>query len=380
MNSPRVISKAVCLVAVALMLALLPATLAVVAPQASAANKSWRLALPGYKYQFPADHAAHKEFRTEWWYYTGHLVAKDGRKFGYELTFFRFGVDLNEAPKSAWALSEVHSAHFAVTDESAKKFWFSEKLNRAALNLAYADDKQYHVVNGDWSAKLDASKQTIKALSPNYSLDLQLTSVKPPAVHGVNGVSQKANCRGCASHYYSMTRMATTGTITVGSEKIPVTGATWMDHEFGSNQLTEDQIGWDWYSVQLDNNTELMFYVMRRKDGSFDPTSSGTVVSPDGSTKHLALQDYKIKALTSWSSPQSKATYPMGWEVTVPSLNYKVTIQPAMQAQELVTTKSTGVTYWEGSCHVTGTQNGKPIQGDAYVEMTGYAGNFTKRI
>ena len=346
----------------------------------AAATKTWRLALPGYKYKFPADHAAHKEFKTEWWYYTGHLKAKDGRKFGYELTFFRFGVDLDEAPKSAWALGEVHSAHFAVTDEHNKKFWFDEKMNRAALTLAHADDKQYHVINGGWSAKLDGNGQVLKAITPDYSIDLKVSSKKPPAVHGVNGVSQKADCRGCASHYYSMTRMETTGTLTIGKEKIPVTGVTWMDHEFGSNQLTENQIGWDWYSVQLNNNTELMFYVMRLKDGTFDPNSSGTVVRADGTTKHLSLSDYQITALGKWNSTVSKATYPMGWKVSVPAINCTLEIAPVMQGQELVTGRSTGVTYWEGSCNVTGTQNGKPITGDAYVEMTGYAGNFTKRI
>lgn len=346
----------------------------------AADTKGWRLALPGYKFQFPADHAGHKAFKTEWWYYTGHLTAKDGRKFGYELTFFRFGVDLKEVPKSAWALTEVHSAHFAVTDEKNNRFWFDERMNRPALNVASVDEKRLHVVNGDWSAKMEGTTQHLQAAGPEYSIDLKLSSAKPPVVHGTNGVSQKADCKGCASHYYSMTRMDTTGTITVGDQRIPVTGLTWMDHEFGSNQLTAEQIGWDWYSVQLDNNTELMFYVMRRKGGGFDKNSSGTIVYPDGSTKHLALADYRITALGKWQSPNSQATYPIGWKVDVPSIDCSITIEPVMPQQELVTSRSTEVTYWEGSCRVKGTQKGKPVKGDAYVEMTGYAGDFTKRI
>lgn len=350
------------------------------AQAAGAATKSWRLALPGYKYQFPADHAAHKAFKTEWWYYTGHLRSRDGRKFGYELTFFRFGVDLDEVPQSAWALSEVHSAHFAVTDEQNNRFFFDEKMNRPALSLASTDEKSYHVINGGWSAKMEGAAHHLKAGSPGYAIDLKLTAKKPPILHGVNGVSQKANCKGCASHYYSLTRMETAGTITIGKEHIAVTGVTWMDHEFGSNQLTEEQIGWDWYSVQLDNNVELMFYIMRRKGGGFDPNSSGTVIYPDGTTKHLALNDYKITTLSTWKSPVSGATYPIKWQVTVPALDCTLNIDPVMQQQELVTSKSTGVTYWEGSCKVTGAAKGKAITGDAYVEMTGYAGNFTKRI
>ncbi len=369
-----------------LLLAVLCLALVVAQAAAPAATKSWRLALPGYKYQFPADHAAHKAFKTEWWYYTGHLRSKDGRKFGYELTFFRFGVDLDEMPQSAWALTEVHSAHFAVTDEKNNRFFFDEKMNRPALSLAATDEKRYHVINGDWSAQLEGNSHHLKAGSPGasgspaYSIDLRLTSKKPAILHGVNGVSQKANCKGCASHYYSLTHMDTVGTITIGKEQIPVTGVTWMDHEFGSNQLTEEQVGWDWYSVQLDNNIELMFYVMRRKSGGFDPNSSGTIIYPDGTTKHLALSDYKIAPLSTWKSPTSSATYPMGWKVAVPSLDATFNLTPVMQQQELVTAKSTGVTYWEGSCKVTGTAKGKAITGDAYVEMTGYAGNFTKRI
>jgi predicted secreted hydrolase len=347
---------------------------------AAASTKTWRLALPGYKYQFPADHAAHKAFKTEWWYYTGHLQSKDGRKFGYELTFFRFGVDLKEAPKSAWTLSEVHSAHFAVTDEQNKRFWFDEKMNRPALNIASVDEKQLNVVNGDWSTKLEGTSHHLQAVAPAYSVDLKLVAKKPPAIHGRNGVSQKADCKGCASHYYSLTRLDTTGTLTVGKEQISVTGVTWMDHEFGSNQMTAEQIGWDWYSVHLDNNTDLMFYVMRRKDGTFDKNSSGTVIDPDGSTRHLALSDYKITAISKWQSPTSKGTYPMGWKVDVPAIDCSFTIDPVMPEQELVTSRSTEVTYWEGSCRVSGKQRGKLISGAAYVEMTGYAGDFNKRI
>jgi predicted secreted hydrolase len=208
-------------------------------------------------------------------------------------------------------------------------------------------------------------------------LRLSVKSQKPPVLHGQNGLSQKGEGEGRASYYYSLTRMQTEGDLTINGKKEKVRGLSWMDHEFGSNQLAENQVGWDWFSIQLDNQTELMLYLIRHKDGSPDPYSSGTLVKADGTTKHLALKDFRIEALDRWKSPKSRATYPMKWKVTIPAEKIELEINPAFVDQELVTNRSTRVTYWEGAAQVRGNFHGKPIEGRGYVEMTGYAGKLT---
>jgi predicted secreted hydrolase len=360
---------------------LLILTLANSVQSAPAAERIYKKALPGYKYKFPQDHFSHDQFKTEWWYYTGHLVSKDKRRFGFELTFFRTGADHEPDNKSsAWKLENFYLAHFAVTDENGKRFKYYEKLNRAGLNLAGARSDAYYVYNEGWSVEKLGEHYLLKADAPEYSIHLLLDALKQPVINGVDGVSQKASCAGCASHYYSMTRLKTEGQLFVGDKPMEVTGLTWMDHEFGSNQLTSEQAGWDWYSLQLDDNRELMLYVLRRTDGTIEPASSGTMVDAQGNAKHIKLDQFKITTSSTWHSPKSGATYPMGWHVNVPSANLDVTLSTDLQDQELNTARSTGVTYWEGSVNVSGTSNGKPIKGQGYVEMTGYGEKFKKNI
>ena len=352
------------------------------------------LALPGYKFEFPRDHASHDEYKTEWWYYTGHLQADDGRQFGYELTFFRIGMDVaNGVKKQPWSVRDAYMAHFAVSDISGKRFFHTQRLTRAGVGFAGAEKDRYRVFNQNWSAEETGHAgrvrsqslyaeptQHLKAASGDYAIDLDLHTDKPPVIHGENGVSQKAGCVGCASHYYSFTRLITDGELTAYGKKLKVKGISWMDHEFGSNQLTKEQIGWDWFSIQLNDQTELMLYVMRKKDGTLDEHSSGTLVRTDGSTQHLLLSDYQIEHTGSWHSTVSGATYPMGFKVTVPGSKLSLTITPELLDQELNKHSQRDVTYWEGACKVHGTEGDKPIDGQAYVEMTGYASAFSKNI
>jgi predicted secreted hydrolase len=346
-----------------------------------AAERQYKKALPGYKYSFPQDHFSHDQYKTEWWYYTGHLASKDGKHYGFELTFFRTGAD-NEPDnkKSAWKLENFYLAHFAVTDENGKVFKFYEKLNRAGLNLAGASSDAYYVHNEGWSVEKLGERFLLKADAPEYSLHLMLDPLKAPVIHGVNGVSQKASCAGCASYYYSMTRLKADGLLFVGDKPAEVSGMVWMDHEFGSNQLTSEQAGWDWYSLQLDDNRELMLYLLRRTDGSFEPASSGTIVDAQGKAKHIKLDQFKVTSSGTWHSPRSGANYPMGWHVSVPGEALDVTLTQTLPDQELNTARSTGVTYWEGSVKITGTSGGKPVTGQGYVEMTGYGEKFKKNI
>lgn len=338
---------------------------------------SYQLALPGRKLSFPADHYAHPDFKTEWWYYTGHLETASGKRYGYQVTFFRFGLrDRQQEMKEKPLFTELYMAHFALSDVGAKKFQFRERINRGYGGRAGAATDRYHVWNEDWKVQGDKNNHQIFISERGTTLKLSLKPLKPPVLHGQNGHSQKAAGEGRASYYYSLTRMETEGELTIQGKTESVRGLSWMDHEFGSNQLGEDQLGWDWFSIQLDNQTELMLYLMRRKDGSIDPYSSGTLVRADGGTKNLARDDFRIEVLDRWKSPESGATYPMKWKVAIPAEQIELEITPAFADQELITNRSTRVTYWEGAVTTRGRFGEKAVDGAGYVEMTGYAGKL----
>ena len=344
---------------------------------ASPASVPFQPATAGYRYEFPRDHGSHSTYRTEWWYYTGHLRSKNGRAFGFELTFFRRGVppDQIKTLPSKWSIGHLYLAHFAVTDINGKRFHFSEKFSREGLGKAGADESQLRVWIDDWRAEAatdSTDSHTVVAHDETHSLALTLQPAKPLVTHGAAGISRKGKDVSQASHYYSFTRLVTTGSLTIDGEQFEVTGLTWMDHEFGSAELGTDQVGWDWFSIQLEDDTELMLYRMRRKDGSSDLASSGTAVSPDGRTRHLEVTDFQIESTGTWTSPESKATYPSRWKLTFPSLDLVLDVTPLLADQELRTSRSTKVSYWEGAVAVTGSKQGKPIKGQGYVELTGY--------
>lgn len=342
-----------------------------------AAAGKYRHAVPPYHFRFPRDHAAHPAFKTEWWYYTGHLQSR-GRSFGYELTFFSAGIDpARKKSSSAWALHTLYFAHFAVTDEQGRRFRFHEQTSRPALRMAGARTDRFEVWVHDWSARLlpDGRTHRLRASAPGLGIEVDLIPQKPPVIHGKGGVSRKSAGIGRASHYYSLSRIQTTGTLTLDGRRFPVTGLSWMDHEFGSNQLASNQAGWDWYSIQLENGRELMLYVLRLKDGGTEPHSSGTIVYADGTWKHLPLSAFSIRAAGTWKSPKSGGIYPAGWTVRVPGEALELSVVPTVADQELITGGAAGVRYWEGSCRVTGRDRGKPTRGAGYVELTGYTGS-----
>lgn len=335
---------------------------------------AFRQALPGYQFDFPADHGSHDQYKTEWWYFTGHIEGESGRRYGFEVTFFRVGVVPPSLPETRWDMQNVALAHFAVTDVSGKKFRYYEKLNRSAPFTAAAATGRLDVFNEGWRATTTADGGwRLTASAGGDSIDLLLRSAKPPAIHGENGVSQKSPGAGNASHYYSMTRLGVSGTIRVqGRAAERCSGLAWMDHEFGSSILRENQQGWDWFSVQLENETEVMLYVIRRSDGSPDVTSSGSVITATGDVIHIRRDQMTIRPLGRWKSPRSGAVYPMGWQITIPSLNIALRVRPLLENQELITKGSTQVTYWEGAASVDGSFGDVAVRGSAYVEMTGY--------
>ena len=345
---------------------------------ASVPSQDLTPARPGYVYTFPRDHGSHDDYGLEWWYFTGHLYDQSARRFGYEVTFFRKAIDdvrVREHP-SRWALRHLYFAHLAVTDVEGGAFSFSEKLSRAAFGKAGADPGRMKVWIDRWNLEpvtQDHGQLHLTAEDAGFGVDLTLTLEKPPVIHGREGISRKGAGPGQASHYYSLTRLGTRGTVRVRGEPFEVTGTSWMDHEFGSGGLGEDQVGWDWFSVQFDSNVEFMLYLLRKRDGSHDPASSGTLILPDGTSRHLTRADFVVRTTDQWISPHSRAQYPAKWIVEVPSILLEVTITPVLPDQELRTENSTRVTYWEGAVDVRGHYRNAPIAGKGYVELTGYA-------
>lgn len=329
-------------------------------------------ALKPQKFSFPSDHGPHHSYRSEWWYFTGNLKNLQGRQFGYELTFFRFALKA-EMPesKSAWRNNQLYMAHLTLTDVENVRFYADERFSRAGNDLAGASNKKYQVWLYDWSARAEGESDfplRLQAKSDDFAIDLQLKSQKSYVLQGDQGLSQKSREPGNASYYYSYPRLATEGSISIQGKQFSVSGASWMDREWSTSALSAEQSGWDWFALQLSDNSELMFYQLRRKDGKRDGNSSGSFVPADNTKIPLKENDVTIKTLDSWTSPHSKITYPSRWRLAVPAQNLEVEVVPLINDQEL----NVSYRYWEGAVSVNGTKNGKPISGQGYVELVGY--------
>jgi predicted secreted hydrolase len=338
------------------------------------ASGQYKQALPGYLHEFPRDHFNHEEFQTEWWYTTGNLVAADGRRFGFELTFFRYGADRDPDKTKPWDVQDIYLAHLALSDLDGGAFFHAERTNRAGPGLAGVDAAQQRIWNGNWELRWTGeSEMQLRATDTRFSLALDLHAAKPPVVHGENGISQKAAGAGHASHYLSFTRLIANGTLDFDRKPMSVRGTSWMDHEFFTNELDPAQIGWNWLSIQIDDNTELMLYQFRRKDGSLDPFSSGTYVDATGKTMHLKSADFTLAATgEEWTSPVTSAKYPVAWAMEIPKLGLKIAVSTPLKSQELAGSGKLAPNYWEGAIAIQGTREGKRVQGVGYLEMTGY--------
>lgn len=338
----------------------------------------YQLALPGYHYSFPHDHFSHPAFQTEWWYYTGNLKTSDGHCFGFELAFFRQAIARSSTKKSAWDIEDLYLAHLALSDLDAARFYHSERTNRSGPGLAGVNESTARIWNGNWQIQWKANDQQLQAIDPEFELRLNLHSEKSPVIHGVNGVSQKSAGPGRASHYISLTRLTASGEILLNSKSFQVTGLCWMDHEFFTQQLDSNQSGWDWLCLQLDDNTELMLFHIRRKDGSIDPFSAGTYIDSQGKSTHLRASDFiqqpasdSLTPLT-WTSPASKATYPIHWHIVIPKLGISLDTKTPFSSQELTGSFKLAPTYWEGAITLSGIRSSQPLSGVGYLEMTGY--------
>jgi len=326
-------------------------------------------ALPGYHYQFPADHFNHPAFQTEWWYYTGNLHDSSGHRYGFELTFFRQALQLPQSAAEStgpvWRPDQIYLAHLALTDIDAHTFYHTERLNRAGPGIAGVDIGSRKYWNGNWQVYWKnpaTSEQQLQATCDRFTLTIDLAPLKPAVVHGKDGVSQKGPALGEASHYISFTRLNAKGQLS----GVSVSGVAWMDHEFFTQQPNPTLAGWDWFAIQLDNNEELMLYRLRNKSGEISSYSSGTYIDAKGEAHHLAAEDINFTPGRLWHK------YPVDWQITVPKLGLQLTEQTALDAQELSTSNSPSPPYWEGAVTYTGSIHQQPTKGVGYLEMTGY--------
>jgi predicted secreted hydrolase len=332
--------------------------------------------------QFPRDYGSHPDYQTEWWYFTGNLTGDKGESYGYELTFFRRGLGAPSGSLgvqgSNWTTNQVYMAHFALTDIAGNKFYNYERLERGVLGLAGAQGApKFSVWLDDWSVEQRSSDVFhLTAGEQGMAIDLVLTDLKGPVLQGDHGYSQKGPDPGNASIYVSLTRLQTAGRVAINGQSLNVSGLSWMDHEFGTSTLSADQVGWDWFSIQLDDNSELMVYTIRRSDGTIDKFSKGTLVYSDGSIRPLEAKDFQVVIKGSWRSPHSGGVYPAGWEVTIPSENLTLEIKPRLPDQEL----NLSTIYWEGAVSIVGSRDGRDVKGIGYVELTGYAQSLEGRF
>lgn len=323
-------------------------------------------------FHFPADHGPHPVFRNEWWYFTGNLAAADGRRYGYELSLFRVALT-PQAPQraSAWAGNQVYMGHFALTDASGQKFHYFERFARGALGLAGARSAPFAAWIEDWRVEADAadpSRWRLTAADGGVGVALRLTPAKPVVLQGERGLSRKSAEPGNASYYYSIPRLATEGTLTIGGEPVAVRGSSWLDREWSTSALGPDQAGWDWFALQLEDGRELMVYQLRRRDGGIDPFSTGVLIDRDGGSTPLRAQDVRVDVTERWTSPRG-GVYPARWRLAVPALDLALDIKPVLADQELMVS----VRYWEGAVDVRGVEHGQALRGVGYVELTGYA-------
>ncbi|MGB0712147.1 MAG: lipocalin-like domain-containing protein [Gammaproteobacteria bacterium] len=336
--------------------------------------------------EFPRDHGPHPDYRVEWWYFTGNLTGMDAGEYGYQLTLFRFGLAPGEADADAnpWRTHQVWMGHLAISDIDAATHHHAERLSRGGppnapeRALAGARTPPLAVWLDDWSITSRADEGpapgsadagpfplVLKASDGGYGLELLLSPGKPLVLQGEAGLSRKSAEPGNASYYYSYTRLPTRGHIHMDGRRIEVSGQSWMDREWSTSALADDQAGWDWFSLQLDDGRDLMFYRMRRKDGGTDPASGGVLVARDGTSTPISARDALLTPLHHWTSDHSGRRYPVEWRLRLPAHDLDVTVRARFPDQEM----RTRVTYWEGAVAVQGTHNGK-----GYLEMTGYAG------
>ncbi|HLO27813.1 MAG TPA: lipocalin-like domain-containing protein [Anaerolineales bacterium] len=330
---------------------------------------------------FPEDFGAHEDFRTEWWYYTGNLQTPEGRHFGFELTIFRVGLvppTVVLPTDSKWYNHSLYFAHFAISDIPNEHFYAFERYSRPGPGLAGAQADPFRIWLEDWNITEHApGVYQLQAAQAQVKLDLTLTDEMGVVLQGVNGYSRGGENLSNAAYYYSQPRLRAQGSVQVDGVDYPVSGLAWNDHEFSSGGLDENQIGWDWFSLQFEDGRALMLFQLRERDGSISTASSGTFMVTRGDSKPMQNTDFQITVLDEWRSPHDRqGIYPAAWKIRLNEPDCLLEVHPWMADQEISFPE---VTYWEGAVHFEGNCNGAPARGNGYVELTGYAGNLPLR-
>jgi len=326
---------------------------------------------------FPNNFGAHPDFRTEWWYYTGNLQTSQGRHFGFELTVFRVGLlppTVELSNDSAWSGRDIYFAHFAVSDIDSDHFYAFQRYSRPGPGLAGAQADPYRVWLEDWNiTESTKGVYRLQAEQGEIALDLTLTDEMGVILHGENGYSRKGRNVTNASYYYSQPRLQAEGSVQISGDEYPVTGLVWNDHEFSTGVLDENQIGWDWFSLQFEDGPALMLFQLRERSGEISDSASGTFTAADGTSQHLHKSDFEIGVHAEWRSPHTQGLYPASWEIRIHEPDCLLKADPWMADQEV---NFPPITYWEGAVHFTGNCNGAPVSGNGYIELTGYTGNL----
>jgi predicted secreted hydrolase len=327
-------------------------------------------------FSFPHDHGAHPQYQTEWWYYTGNLADAQGNQYGFQFTIFRSALTPTmPARASDLATNQIYMAHFAVSDGPGNRHDSFERFSRGAGGLAGATgDPTMAIWLEDWqvtqpvSGTMHVQAQTTTEKGETVAIDLQLRETRPPVLHGDGGLSQKGPEAGNASYYYSLVGLETTGTLTTRGRTVEVSGLSWMDHEFGTSALSGNAVGWDWFSLQLENGVALMLAQIRTVDGGSIGEFEGTLVMADGSQARITNKDFALEVLAQWTSPTTGVTYPARWRLTAPAFDLDLEITPLLRDQEM----KVSYVYWEGAVNAEGSMAGTPVSGRGYVELTGY--------
>lgn len=343
---------------------------------------------------FPQDHGAHPEYKTEWWYWIGNLETEGGRRFGYQLTFFRSALapEAPEAPEppepaeppevlpsqqapaaasgSPWRTRQLYMAHLAVSDIDENGFYSFERFGRDSASLSGTRSMPFRVWLEDWSVEEakagessgDSGRWILRAGEGSFELELELAPGKPRVLHGEAGFSRKGDTPGAASYYYSRTRMPTRGRLTLDGNDHAVEGSSWFDREWSTSLLARHEVGWDWLGAQLDDGRELMFFRLRRDDGT-SARVDGTLVEAGGASRVLDTTGFDLSPRGAWTSPETGVTYPASFHLELPAEELAIDVNPLLEDQEL----RLSFVYWEGAVEISGTASGR-----GYLEMTGY--------
>jgi len=375
------------------------------------ASQGFRRAMEPRDFRFPEDHGPHPEFRTEWWYLTGNLTGPEGEPYGFQFTIFRSALspeggrsgedrgtagaetegrgetpgpvaspagEASPAEESPWRTNQLYMGHFAVTDVEDGRHRAFEAFARGALGLAGARSAPFRVWMGEWEILGEGDGQggatgvfplRLRGNGDGVALDLRLQAEKPMVLQGREGLSQKGPEPGNASYYYSFTRLSASGVLLLDGDSVSVNGSAWMDREWSTSALSSGQVGWDWFALQLEDGHDLMYYQLRRDDGTADTLSKGVWVDPSGDARPLSLEEVALSVADEWTSDLDGTVYPSTWLMEIPDLDLALEILPVMPDQEMDLT----FRYWEGAVGVSGTRAGVPVRGVGYVELTGYS-------